>query len=75
MGYIDPRQGVETCGMVEQMASDEIMLKITGDPFWAENCEDVAFNTYPAATMPDFKALRYITSPNQVTSDAQNHHP
>mgnify|MGYP000358663392 FL=1 len=33
MGYIDPRQGVETCGMVEQMASDEIMLKITGDPF------------------------------------------
>lgn len=33
MGYIDPRQGVETCGMVEQMASDEIMLKISGDPF------------------------------------------
>lgn len=75
MGYIDPRQGVETCGMVEQMASDEIMLKISGDPFWAENCEDVAFNTYPAATTPDFKALRYITCPNQITSDAKNHHP
>ena len=74
-GYIDPRQGVETCGMVEQMASDEIMLRFTGDPYWAENCEDVAFNTYPAATMPDFKALRYITSPNMVQSDSKNHAP
>lgn len=75
MGYIDPRQGVETCGMVEQMASDEIMLRMTGDPFWAEHCENVAFNTYPAATMPDFKALRYITCPNHVISDSKNHHP
>ena len=24
-GYTDPRQAVETCGMVEQMASDEIL--------------------------------------------------
>lgn len=75
MGYIDPRQGVEACGMVEQMASDEIMLRFTGDPAWAENCEDVAFNTYPAAVMPDFKALRYITSPNMVQSDSKNHKP
>lgn len=75
MGFIDPRQGVETCGMVEQMASDELLLCMTGDPSWAENCEDVAFNTYPAAVMPDFKALRYITSPNQTISDAKNHHP
>lgn len=75
MGYIDPRQGVECCGMVEQMASDEIMLRFTGDPFWAEHCEDVAFNTYPAAMMPDFKALRYITSPNMVLGDSKNHHP
>lgn len=75
MGYIDPRQGVETCGIVEQMASDEMMLRFTGDPYWAENCEDVAFNTYPAAVMPDFRALRYITSPNMVVSDAQNHAP
>lgn len=74
-GYHDPRQGVETCGMVEQMASDEILLRITGDSFWADHCEDVAFNTYPAAVMPDFRALRYITSPNMVLSDGENHHP
>ncbi len=74
-GYVDPRQGVETCGMVEQMASDEVLLGITGDPMWADNCEDVAFNTYPAAVMPDFKALRYLTAPNIVMSDAKNHAP
>lgn len=75
MGYIDPRQGVETCGLVEQMSSDEMMLRMTGDPMWADHCEDVAFNSYPAAVMPDFKALRYITCPNQVVSDSKNHHP
>jgi hypothetical protein len=74
-GYIDPKQGVETCGMVEQMASDEILLSITGDPMWADNCEDVAFNTYPAAVMPDFRALRYLTAPNMVISDGKNHAP
>ncbi|MGG6549510.1 UNVERIFIED_CONTAM: glycoside hydrolase family 127 protein, partial [Prevotella sp. 15_C9] len=24
---------------------------------------------------PDFRALRYITSPNHVISDSKNHHP
>ena len=74
-GYTDPHQAVETCGMVEQMASDEILSGITGDPMWAENCEDVAFNTYPAAVMPDFRGLRYLTAPNMVVSDSKNHSP
>jgi len=74
-GFDDPRQGVETCGMVEQMSSDEILTAISGDPMWADNCEDVAFNTYPAAVMADFRGLRYITSPNMVVSDSRNHAP
>ncbi|MEO5995851.1 MAG: beta-L-arabinofuranosidase domain-containing protein [Chitinophagaceae bacterium] len=74
-GYDDPRQAVEVCGMVEQMASDEILSGITGDPMWADNCEDVAFNTYPAAVMHDFKGLRYLTAPNMVVSDSKNHSP
>jgi len=74
-GYNDPRQAVETCGMVEQMASDEILSGITGDPMWADNCEDIAFNTYPAAVMPDFRSLRYLTAPNMVVSDSANHSP
>lgn len=75
LAYIDPRQGTETCGFVEQMASDEMLLRMTGDPFWAEHCEDVAFNSYPAAVMPDFRALRYITCPNHVISDSKDHKP
>ena len=74
-GYDDPRQAVETCGMVEQMVSDEILAGITGDPMWADHCENVAFNTYPAAVMPDFKGLRYLTSPNMVVSDNKDHAP
>jgi len=73
--YTDPRQAIETCGMVEQMSSDEILSGITGDPMWADHCEDVAFNTYPAAVMPDFRGLRYLTAPNMVVSDSKNHSP
>ncbi len=74
-GYDDPRQAVETCGMVEQMTSDQMLLRFTGDNLWADNCEDVAFNTFPAAFMPDYKALRYLTAPNMAVSDAKNHSP
>ena len=72
-GYFDPRQGAETCAVVEQMASDEMMMGITGDPFWADHCENVAFNTLPAALMPDMRSLRYITSPNMAISDGKNY--
>ena len=75
IGFFDPRQGTETCAFAEQMTSNEIMLLITGDPYWADNCEDIAFNSFPAAFMPDYKSLRYITSPNHVISDSENHHP
>ncbi|MFV0591730.1 MAG: beta-L-arabinofuranosidase domain-containing protein [Draconibacterium sp.] len=75
LGYIDPRQGTETCGFAEQMTSDGILTCITGDPLWADNCEDVLFNSFVAAFTPDMKALRYITCPNGVTADAENHSP
>lgn len=74
-GYSDPRQAIETCGMVEQMLSDEELLAISGDTKWADHCENVAFNTYPAAVTPDFKSLRYLTSPNMATSDHFSHSP
>jgi len=74
-GYDDPRQAIETCGMVEQMTSDQMLLRFTGDNQWADNCEDVAFNTFPAAFMPDYKSLRYLTAPNMVISDGKNHAP
>ncbi|MBQ5872508.1 MAG: glycoside hydrolase family 127 protein, partial [Bacteroidaceae bacterium] len=74
-GYTDPRQGTETCGFVEQMLSDQILMAQTGDLLWMENLEDVAFNDYPAALTEDMKALRYLTCPNMVQSDSRNHNP
>jgi hypothetical protein len=74
-GYTDPRQGFETCGIVEFMHSFEMLTKITSDPSWADHCEDVAFNDFPAAMTPDLKALHYLTSPNSVQLDQHNRHP
>ncbi len=74
-GYVDPRQAAETCSFVEQIGSNLMMSEITGDPMWAANSEDVAFNSMPAAFTPDYRALRYLTAPNQVISDSKNHAP
>jgi hypothetical protein len=74
-GFTGPRQGVETCGMVEMMLSHETILKICGDPKWADRCEDVAFNSLPAAFTPDLKALHYLTAPNLILCDSQNKSP
>jgi len=74
-GYVDPRQGFETCGMVEYMHSFEMLMKITGDPRWIDRCEDVAFNSLPAASTPDLKGLHYLTCPNQVSLDPGNKSP
>lgn len=69
VGYNGPRQAIETCGSAEEMLSNELLLGITGNPVWADRCENVAFNTYPASFTADMKALRYLTAPNQPQSD------
>ena len=74
-GYIDPRQGFETCGIVEFMHSFEMLEKITGDPRWSDRCEELAFNSLPAAMTPDLKGLHYLTCPNQVILDRTNKSP
>ncbi|BCM90639.1 hypothetical protein IAD21_02496 [Abditibacteriota bacterium] len=65
-GYGDPRQGFETCGIVEYMHTHEMMTRISGDPLWADRAEELAFNSLPAALTPDHKGIHYITSPNLV---------
>jgi hypothetical protein len=74
-GFGDPRQAAETCSMVETMQSHEMLLLIDGSARWADRCEDVAFNSLPAAFTADFKALHYMTSPNLIEVDAQNKSP
>jgi hypothetical protein len=74
-GFNGPRQAIETCGMVEEMLSDEILAAITGNTSWGDRCENVAFNSYPATMTADLKALRYLTAPNQPQSDHANKSP
>jgi hypothetical protein len=74
-GHADPRQAIETCGVVEMMFSHERLLAVTGDAAWADRCEDVAFNSLPAALTADLKALRYLTAPNLVLSDRRSKAP
>ncbi|BDI31184.1 hypothetical protein CCAX7_32350 [Capsulimonas corticalis] len=63
-GFVDPRQGFETCGIAELMLSFEILTRITGDPKWADRCEELAFNSLPAALDPNQKGTHYVTSAN-----------
>ncbi|MEV0844427.1 RICIN domain-containing protein [Streptomyces sp. NPDC049954] len=68
-GHDDPRQGFESCGIVEFMASHQLLTRLTGDPLWADRCEDLAFNSLPAALDPSGKAIHYVTSANSVDLD------
>ncbi|MFI0235921.1 beta-L-arabinofuranosidase domain-containing protein [Streptomyces sp. NPDC016845] len=68
-GFGDPRQGFETCGIVEFMASHELLTRLTGDPVWADRCEDLAFNMLPASLDPQGKGIHYVTSANSVDLD------
>jgi len=74
-GYTDPRQAAETCAIVEMMHSCQMLTKITGDPLWADRCEDAALNSFPASMTPDLKGLHYLTAPNMAVLDARNHSP
>lgn len=68
-GYHDPRQGFETCGIVEFMHSHQILTRITGDTVWADRCEELALNMLPAAFDPQQKGTHYVTAANSVQLD------
>jgi len=74
-GYTDPRQAAETCSIVEFMHSNETLLKITGNPIYADRCEEIAFNSLPAAMTPDLRGLHYLTAPNMIQLDRQSKAP
>jgi len=65
-GYTDPRQGFETCGIVEFMHSHQLLARLTGDPVWLDRCEDLAFNLLPASLDPAQQGIHYITCANSI---------
>jgi hypothetical protein len=73
-GKTGAQQATETCTWVELMHSFEMLLKITGNPLYADRCEDVAFNSLPASQTADLKGLHYLTAPNLAQCDAGEDH-
>ena len=61
--------------MVEFMFSDEMLVRITGKTLWADRCEDVSYNSFPASVGPDFTSLHYLTAPNMVQCDRADKSP
>jgi Uncharacterized protein conserved in bacteria len=62
----DPSQGSELCTVVELMYSLEHCLAITGDVYFADRLEKLAFNALPGALTDDMWAHQYNQEPNQV---------
>lgn len=69
----DPTRGSELCSAVEFMYSLEEMLKITGNPFYAEYLERIAFNALEAQISDDFRLHQYYQQTNQVSVSLGNH--
>ena len=73
-GKTDPKQGIETCAMIEFNKSFYILGEITGQALYADRVEDIIFNSFPAAQTPDLKALHYLTAANMPQLDASTNH-
>ncbi|MPR32360.1 beta-L-arabinofuranosidase domain-containing protein [Salmonirosea aquatica] len=62
----DPTQGSELCSAVEFMYSFESILPITGDVFYADYLEKIAFNVLPTQHDDAYLRKQYFQQVNQV---------
>ena len=70
----DPTQGSELCSAVELMFCFENIIPITGDVYYADYLEKIAYNVLPTQITDDFLRKQYFQQPNQVliTADERN---
>ncbi|MBK8504364.1 MAG: glycoside hydrolase family 127 protein [Saprospiraceae bacterium] len=70
----DPTQGSELCSATEMMFSFESILPITGDVFYADYLEKIAYNVLPTQHDDAFTRKQYFQQVNQVliTDEARN---
>ena len=60
-----PSQGTELCGIVEAMYSYEHLLSLTGDAYFGDRLERLAFNGLPGGVSEDFWTHQYDQMSNQ----------
>jgi DUF1680 family protein len=70
----NPTQGSELCSAIEMMFSFESILPVTGDIYYADYLEKIAYNVLPAQITDDFMRKQYFQQPNQVlvTNEGRN---
>lgn len=62
----DPTQGSELCSATEMMFCFESILPITGDVYYADYLEKIAYNVLPTQHNDDFSRKQYFQQANQV---------
>lgn len=62
----DPTQGSELCSAVEMMFCFENILPITGDIYYADYLEKIAYNVLPTQISDNFMRKQYFQQVNQV---------
>ncbi len=70
----DPSQGSEFCSAVEMMYSFESMLPVTGDLFYADYLEKIAYNVLPTQADDQYLRKQYYQQVNQVLITADFRH-
>ena len=70
----DARDMHETCDITDHTWSLAYLLQATGEARYADRIEQVIFNALPGAITKDFRALQYLSCPNQVVADGSSNH-
>ncbi|WP_297093828.1 beta-L-arabinofuranosidase domain-containing protein [uncultured Draconibacterium sp.] len=70
----DPTQGSELCSAVEMMFCFENIIPITGDVYYADYLEKIAYNVLPTQSTDDYMRKQYFQQANQikVSDDERN---
>ena len=64
----------ETCDIADHTWSWGYQLMATGEAVWADRIERACFNAAPGAIKNDWKALQYMSCPNQVLATLNSDH-
>ena len=70
-----PSKGSETCLVVEQLYSLNIVHEIQGDAFFAERAERIAYNALPSTGTKDMWSRVYLQQPNEIYAGHVDPHP
>ena len=66
------REGHETCNVATLPYTYGEMLRVTGDPNWADKIEKAVFNGGIGSIEKDFSAHQYFSAPNQMIATLQS---